>query len=291
MAATMRRRAFAAPSLSLASSAFLCAFSASAKPAGSSASCRITESTASAIMSVSGSLDHSTSACATPVLPDAARLTIVSAPPFTDKPSGSGSPASAASSSAFTASSSAGSSFTASAFAFLPRLGDARVARAFGDAGGLPFDPSLSLSLCREVTVWIPSKSASSAKRRSVRGVSVGIICRCFTAAVASLVYSGKSPGATSMCPKSFRTRSPRTRSPAAGGFSASAPRTFAVFDPECLISTAWQFLGEYTCIFLPSAAALPSSARLSLPISPASPCTSTTCGGASASRNCCVCG
>mmetsp|Transcript_632 Transcript_632/g.2444 ORF Transcript_632/g.2444 Transcript_632/m.2444 type:complete len:347 (-) Transcript_632:1291-2331(-) len=291
IAATIRRRAFCAALLSFASTALLCAFSASTNPAGSSSSCKITESTASAIMSVSGSLDHSINACSTPVLPVAFRFTIVRAPALTLRPSGSAkfsfvsTPNSSLTPSSVLTSTSAGSSFFTF---FLPE--------AFGCVVGNP--PPVAPSLVDPppappsvVTVWIPSKSASNANLKSPSGFDVGIICRCVTAAVLSFVYSGKSRGATSTCPKSFLTSKPRTRSPSFGGCSASAPMTFAVFDPECFISTAWQFFGEYTCIFFPSAATLPSSARFSLPISPASPCTSTTCGGARASRNCWVCG
>ena len=170
----------------------------------------MTESTASAIMSLIGSASHCRSACSAPHFLSAARLRIVSCPPLTLRPGGSGLP-SRSSSSFLTTASSAGSSFLTAPF--LPFAGDAaafflpRVALV-GDAGSSSASAAGSSSFfffsssaanasgsglasgSHEDTVWIPSKSASSANRNSPSFCVVGTFCLCVSFAVLRLVYS-----------------------------------------------------------------------------------------------------
>mmetsp|Transcript_1604 Transcript_1604/g.7130 ORF Transcript_1604/g.7130 Transcript_1604/m.7130 type:complete len:256 (+) Transcript_1604:434-1201(+) len=136
IAATMRSRAVCTPATSLFFMARLCAASAAVRCSGSSSSCRMTESTASAIMSFIGSASHWSKACSAPYFLVSGRFKIVSCPPLTLSPGGSGLLSRA--SSFLTTVSSAGSSFFTAPF--LPFAGDVaafflpRVAFV-GDAG------------------------------------------------------------------------------------------------------------------------------------------------------------
>ena len=112
--------------------------------------------------------------------------------------------------------------------------------------------------------------------------------CRCTTRPGCSLVKRGRSSWCIKVrAPPRASTSSPRTLLPSLGAFSpASRPTTLAVRSARCSISTGWVTFGMERVRGMLSAAACCSSAFFSRPISVASPCTNTTCGGCSSSRN-----